>query len=82
MQHERITLDPNVMLGKPCIRGTRITVEHILRQLGGGMTATHIVSGHPRLAMEDVAAAQAFAADVLAMPSIRAALAGQDAIAG
>ena len=62
MQHERIHIDPNVMVGKPCIRGTRITVEHILRQLGGGMTASHIVSGHPRLTLEDVAAAQAYRA--------------------
>ncbi len=62
MQHERIQIDPNVMLGKPCIRGARITVEHILRQLGGGMTAAHIVSGHPRLTLDHVAAAQAYRA--------------------
>ncbi len=46
------------------------------------MTAVHIVSGHPRLTLQDVAAAQAYAADVLAMPSIREALAVQDAVAG
>ncbi|HZF37032.1 MAG TPA: DUF433 domain-containing protein, partial [Candidatus Angelobacter sp.] len=36
-QHDRIVRDPKVMLGKPVIRGTRITVEHILRELGGGL---------------------------------------------
>ena len=70
------------MLGKPCIKGTRITIEHILRQLAGGMPAEAIAGGHPRLTLEDVAAAQAYAADVLAMPSIREALAKQDAPVG
>jgi uncharacterized protein (DUF433 family) len=63
MVHERITIDPNVMVGKPCIKGTRVTVEHILRQLAGGMTPEYIVQGHPRLTLTDIAAAQAFAAD-------------------
>ena len=67
IMHPRIQIDPEVMLGKPCVLGTRITVEHILRQLAGGMTAETILRGHPRLTVEDVAAAQAFAADVLAI---------------
>ena len=82
MAHDRIMIDPAVMLGKPCIAGTRITVEHILRQLAGGMPATEIVRGHPRLKPDDIAAAQAYAADVLAMPSVRSQLAAENAFAG
>lgn len=82
MKYERIEIDPRIMIGKPCIKGTRITVEHILRQLAGGMTAAEIVRGHPRLAPADVAAAQEYAADVLAMPSVRDELAKHDAAVG
>ena len=66
MQHERIIADPKVMLGKPVIRGTRITVEHILRKLGGGLTVDQLLADHPQLKPEDIQAAQAFAADYLA----------------
>jgi uncharacterized protein (DUF433 family) len=65
-QHERINRDPKVMLGKPVIRGTRITVEHVLRELGGGLTPEQIVVGYPHLALEDIRAAQAYAADYIA----------------
>jgi uncharacterized protein (DUF433 family) len=82
MRHQRIAIDPEVMLGKPCIRGTRVTVEHILRQLAGGMPPEMIARGHPRLSLEDVAAAQSYAADVLAMPEIRNELAKHDAAVG
>ncbi|MEX2648013.1 MAG: DUF433 domain-containing protein [Alphaproteobacteria bacterium] len=66
MTHARIEVNPAVMLGKPVIRGTRITVELILRKLGEGMTAEHILGDHPHLTAEDIRAAQAYAADVLA----------------
>lgn len=65
-QHDRIIRDPKVMLGKPVIRGTRITVEHILRELGGGLTPEQIVAGHSHLTLEDIRAAQAYAADYMA----------------
>jgi uncharacterized protein (DUF433 family) len=65
-QHERIIRDPKVMLGKPVIRGTRITVEYILRELGGGMTPEQIIAGHPHVTLEDIRAAQAYAADYMA----------------
>lgn len=65
-QHDRIVRDPKVMLGKPVIRGTRITVEHVLRELGGGLTPEQIISGHPHLTLEDIRAAQAYAADYMA----------------
>lgn len=66
MVHERIEINPKVMVGKPVIRGTRLTVELILRKLGAGMTADEIIADHPRLTIEDIRAAQAFAADYLA----------------
>ena len=66
MAHERIVRDPAVMMGKPTVRGTRITVEHILRKLGAGLPVAEILAAHPRLAPEDIQAAQAFAADFLA----------------
>jgi uncharacterized protein (DUF433 family) len=66
MAHERIEINPDVMGGKPVIRGTRIPVETVLRKLGAGMTAEAIVADHPRLTREDILAAQAFAADYLA----------------
>jgi uncharacterized protein (DUF433 family) len=65
-RHERIVMDPRVMTGKPTIKGTRITVELILRKLGAGMTSEEIREDHPRLTADDVRAAQAFAADYLA----------------
>ncbi len=54
------------MAGKPVILGTRITVEQILRKLGSGMTQEEILADHPRLTLEDIRAAEAFAADHLA----------------
>ena len=65
-KHERITIDPNIMFGKPVIKGTRITIEHILRKLSGGMTIDEIIVDHPHLKQEDIFAAQEFAADFLA----------------
>jgi uncharacterized protein (DUF433 family) len=65
-RHERIVMDPRVMTGKPTIKGTRITVELILRKLGAGMTSEEIRKDHPRLTTDDIRAAQAFAADYLA----------------
>lgn len=66
MAHERIEINPEVMGGKPVIRGTRIPVELILRKLGAGMYIAAIIADHPRLTPADIQAAQAFAADYLA----------------
>jgi uncharacterized protein (DUF433 family) len=66
MTHERIEINPDIMGGKPVIRGTRIPVETVLRKLGAGMTADAILADHPRLTREDILAAQSFAADYLA----------------
>jgi uncharacterized protein (DUF433 family) len=60
-----ITSDPKVMMGKPTITGTRITVELILEKLAAGETVDQILSEHPRLTPEGIRAAMAFAAEVL-----------------
>jgi uncharacterized protein (DUF433 family) len=64
--HDRIEINPEIMGGKPVVRGTRVPVEIVLRKLGAGMTTEAIIADHPRLTPEDVRAAQAFAADYLA----------------
>jgi len=61
--HPRIEIRPDVMFGKPVIKNTRITVEHILRKLAGGMTFDQIIADHPKLTHKDIFAAQEFAAD-------------------
>jgi uncharacterized protein (DUF433 family) len=68
--HQRIEINPEVMGGKPVIRGTRIPVETVLRKLGAGLPAEAILADHPRLTLEDILAAQAFAADYLADEAI------------
>jgi uncharacterized protein (DUF433 family) len=70
MVYERIEINPAIMFGKPVIKGTRITVEHILRKLAGGMTIPEILTDHPHLTPDDVYAAAAFAADYLAQEEI------------
>jgi uncharacterized protein (DUF433 family) len=65
-RHEKIEINPNIMFGKPVIRGTRVTVEQILRKLAAGMTVEEITTDHPHLRKEDILAAQEFAADYLA----------------
>ncbi len=70
MIHDRIDINPKIMFGKPVIKGTRITGEHILRELGVGMSEEAFLAGHPDLAPEDIRAAQAFAAAPLASEEI------------
>ncbi len=63
---DRIELNPKVMLGKPIIRGTRITVELLLRKLSEGATEAELLQDYPHLAAEDIRAAMRYAADVVA----------------
>jgi uncharacterized protein (DUF433 family) len=63
---ERISIDPRVMLGKPVISGTRITVELLLRKLSEGASEADLLDAYPGLTREDIQAALAFAADTLA----------------
>ncbi len=53
------------MVGKPCIKGTRITVEHVLRALSQGVTVEGVLQEYPHLTREDVLAAVAYAADYM-----------------
>ena len=59
---QRIVLDPRVMVGKPVIRGTRLTVEHILNLLAHGATEADVLEEYPGLAREDLQACLLFAA--------------------
>lgn len=63
---ERISLDPTVMAGKPVIRGTRIPVELIVRMLAQGIPERDILQEYPHLQADDIHAALAYAAQVLA----------------
>ena len=65
MQKKLIVSDPKVMMGKPVITGTRITVEIILEKLSAGETVEQILEAHPRLTREAIRAALAFAAQAL-----------------
>ncbi len=60
-----ITSNPNILLGKPAIKGTRIAVEQILDELAGGTTIEQLLEEYPRLTREAIYAALAFAADTL-----------------
>ena len=64
--HERIEINPDVMIGKPVIKGTRIPVELLLRKLGEGATEHDLLDAHRNLTVEDIRAAMTYAADFLA----------------
>jgi uncharacterized protein (DUF433 family) len=65
MREELIQADPSIMMGKPVITGTRITVELILEKLAAGETVEQLLAAHPRLTREAIQAALAFAARAL-----------------
>ncbi len=65
MEKKVIVSDPAVMMGKPVITGTRITVEFILEKMASGETMEQILEAHPRLTLEGIQAALAYAAEVL-----------------
>ena len=67
---DRIEINPDVMLGKPVIRGTRIPVELILRKLGEGATEDDLLDAYPHLTKEDIRAALSYAADTIAHETI------------
>lgn len=62
---EHITTDPDVLVGKPCIKGTRISVELILGWLANGWTFEMIVESYPHITRDDILAALAFAAEMM-----------------
>jgi uncharacterized protein (DUF433 family) len=62
---ERITIDPDVLVGKPIIRGTRVSVEFVIDLLGRGWTKERILKEYDHLTPDDVQACLAYASDVL-----------------
>lgn len=63
MKTDRIEVNPKVMMGKPVIRGTRLTVEMIVRKLSEGASEADLLAAYPRLTQEDIRAALGYAAD-------------------
>ncbi|HYE32936.1 MAG TPA: DUF433 domain-containing protein [Methylomirabilota bacterium] len=60
---DRLVIDPLVRSGKPCVRGTRITVSDVLDYLGGGMSISEVLDDFPDLTIQDIQACLSFAAD-------------------
>jgi len=60
---DRIVIDPEVRFGKPCVRGTRLTVGDVLSYLASGMSEDEVLADFPQLTREDIRACLAFAAD-------------------
>jgi uncharacterized protein (DUF433 family) len=73
MRHPRIEINPAVMVGKPVIKGTRITVELIARKLAAGVSIDDILTDHPRLLKDDILAAQIYALDGNSLGPVRPA---------
>ena len=61
---KRVSVDPNVCFGKPCIRGTRIWVSLIVDNLADGVPESEILAAYPQLVLEDIRAALAYAAEM------------------
>lgn len=66
---DRIASDPEILLGKPVVKGTRLSVELILGWLGEGWTHEMLIETYPQLSSEDILAAIAFTADALRQKS-------------
>ena len=64
-EHPRITLDPQILTGKPVVRGTRLAVEFVIGLLADGWTEADILSNYPGLAHDDIIACLAYARDIL-----------------
>jgi uncharacterized protein (DUF433 family) len=64
--NDRVAIDPQVMLGKPVIKGTRMPVELLLRKLGEGASERELLDAYPNLTVDDIRAAMTYAADALA----------------
>lgn len=65
MAHPLITSDPQIMMGKPVVAGTRITVEHLLDEMAGGRTMDELLEAHPRLTRAAIFAALGYAASMM-----------------
>lgn len=71
---DRITIDPNICHGKPCIRGMRYPVALILELLAAGMTTDEILEDYPRLTDEDIQACLEYAARLMDVKDVVEAL--------
>ena len=67
---DRIISDQKIMLGKPVIKGTRITVELILKKLSEGMSFEELMQAYPHLTKEDILATLSYSADVISREEI------------
>ncbi len=65
MKFERIPINPGIMMGKPCIKGTRLQVELILQKLGGGRSIEYLLDAYPHITKEDILEAINYANAVL-----------------
>lgn len=72
----RITVNPDVMVGKPTIRGLRITVEQILKAFAGGITAEELLEDYPELEKEDIQAVLLYASERISEEQVFAVSAG------
>lgn len=70
---DRITIDPNVCFGKPCVRGMRLRVIDVLDNLAGGASVADLLRDYPYLEAEDIAACLAYASEAVATQSERGA---------
>ena len=68
--HPEITCDPRILAGKPVIAGTRISVELILEELGGGMSMEEFLEGYPQITKDQIFAALKFAAQSLSTDAV------------
>lgn len=67
---DKIIADPKIMLGKPVIKGTRVTVEHILDLLKQGLTVKEILKDYPHLKKNDIEAAIDYASEALSKEKV------------
>ncbi|TGM74270.1 DUF433 domain-containing protein [Leptospira mtsangambouensis] len=68
----RLTSSPEVLLGKPVIKNTRIAVDFILERLGEGMSIEHILEAYPSIEREDILACISYSSDVISRESLLA----------
>lgn len=69
-EHPRISLDAAVLVGKPVIKGTRLSVEFIIGLMAAGWSAVEILDNYPRITHDDLTACLAYARDVLASEKV------------
>lgn len=70
MSHERISIDPNIMFGKPVVKGTRIPVDLLLLKLSAGLSEAEILAQYPHLNREDFRGALIYAANCIPGPMV------------